>query len=414
VLGVGATGPLGGIPAPGAASSSERDALIVLACVEGIGPVTLARLIDRLGSAREVLATAAGRHGSARLVEASRDGGDWAAMDGPAAEALVAAVGDGRPERLLRGLERPDLRAVTLHDADYPSRLRAIDVPPHVLFLRGDAAALDQPASIAVVGTRRASEAGRRIAARIGAALSRAGAAVISGLAIGIDGAAHAAVVAEHGRTVGVLGGGHDRLYPPAHRRLAATIVSEGGAIVSELPPQIEPAAGTFPRRNRVISGLADAVVVVEAPARSGALLTAGWALAQGRGCYLVPGPLDSPQAAGCLSFLREYPNEARIVAGIPQLIEDLGIARLVDPLDPSRHLEPPVAAVILELGEGARRVAAAMVGGHTTADELVAATDLPIAAVLASITLLENRGLAVGAYGRYRPAGRLAAEPPR
>ena len=104
-------------------------------------------------------------------------------------------------------------------------------------------------------------------------------------------------------------------------------IVASGGAIVSELGPDIVPSKGTFPRRNRIISGLADATVVVEAPARSGALITASWALEQGRDCYLVPGPIDAPASAGCLAFLREFRDATRIVAGIPQLIDDLGLA---------------------------------------------------------------------------------------
>jgi len=171
------------------------------------------------------------------------------------------------------------------------------------------------------------------------------------------------------------------------------------------------PTAGTFPRRNRVISGLADATVVVEAGARSGALLTANWALEQGRECFVVPGAIDSPASAGCLAYLREFPAQARIVAGVPQLLEDLDLVDLPDPLD-GTTLAPPVAAVLVELGEGARRVAAALVHGLTTVDELVAATTMPVAAVLGALTLLEARGLAIGSYGRYRPAGRLAAAP--
>ncbi len=380
----------------------------MLITVEGLGPSTLAALVDRLGSARAVLAAAAGPRGAVALVEASRDPGRRQSMSGAVAAAVAAAA--AAPHDVLRRLVREDVESVTIEDDAYPSRLRHIELPPHVLFVRGSVAALDQPHAVGVVGTRRPSETGRRIAARIGAALARSGAVVVSGLAIGIDGAAHAAVVAEQGATVAVLGGGHDLLYPPAHRTLAERIVASGGAIVAELPPWVSPEPGTFPRRNRVISGLSDATVVVEAPARSGALLTAGWALAQGRGCFVVPGALDSPTSAGCLSFLREFPNEARIVAGVPQLLEDLDLASMADPNDGANQLARPVAAVLLELGDGARRVAAALVAGQTTADELVAATDLPIAGVLATLTALEDRGLVVGAYGRYRPAGRLAS----
>lgn len=396
-------------PAP--ARLAEHEALAVLATVDGIGPITLGRLLRTVGSATAVLELARRDGAVADVVAASRDvEGDARVMPDRAAENLVATA--IAADRVLDRLYRAGVQFVTLDDDAYPARLRAIEHPPHVLFVRGDAAALAGRTAVAVVGTRRPSEAGRRIAARIAAAISRAGGVVVSGLAVGIDGAAHAAVVAELGATVGVLGGGHERLFPPGHHRLAESIIASGGAIVSELPPEAEPVPGTFPRRNRIISGLTDATVVVEAGARSGALLTANWALEQGRECFVVPGAIDSPTSAGCLAYLREFAGQVRIVAGIPQLLEDLDLVELPDPLDGGR-LARPVAAVLVELGEGARRVATALVRGRSTADEIVATTTLPIAAVLGALTVLEARGLAVGAYGRYRPAGRLAAERP-
>jgi DNA processing protein len=422
MIGVGREGPLGvaaarvdsvGEPPPPRlvpARIDEHEALAVLATVEGLGPVTLGRLLLALGDARSVLEIARASDAVPALIRASRDADGLAhSMPEKVAKAVVGAA--RRSDAILGRLLRAGVQFVTLDDEAYPARLRAIEIPPHVLFIRGDVAALSARRSVAVVGTRRPSEAGRRIAARIGAALARAGAAVVSGLAVGIDGAAHAAVVAERGVTVAVLGGGHDRLFPPGHHRLADAIVATGGAIVSELPPEVEPTSGTFPRRNRVISGLAAATVVVEAGARSGALLTANWALEQGRECFVVPGPIDSPTSVGCLAYLREFAGQARIVAGVPQLLEDLDLVDLADPLD-GGALAPSVAAILVELGEGARRVAAALVRGLTTVDEIVATTTMPIAAVLGALTLLEARGLAVGSYGRYRPAGRLAAAP--
>ena len=423
MIGVGREGPLGIVaetlpadePRPDALQRmpqpiEEHEALAVLATVAGLGPVTLGRLLLALGNARNVLAAGLGSGAVPRLIAASRDL-DGLARSMPAPVAIAVAAAAQESDRILTRLMRAGVQFVTLEDDAYPTRLRAIEIPPHVLFVRGDIAALSARRSVAVVGTRRPSEAGRRVAARIAAALSRAGALVVSGLAVGIDGAAHAAVVAEGGVTVAVLGSGHDRLFPPGHRRLAEAIIECGGAIVSELPPEVEPTPGTFPRRNRVISGLADATVVVEAGARSGALLTANWALEQGRECFVVPGAIDSPASAGCLAYLREFPAQARIVAGVPQLLEDLDLVDLPDPLD-GTALAPPVAAVLVELGEGARRVAAALVHGLTTVDELVAATTMPVAAVLGALTLLEARGLVIGSYGRYRPAGRLAAAP--
>ena len=286
-----------------------------------------------------------------------------------------------------------------------------------MLFVRGAPAALAAPHAVAVVGTRRPTEPGRRVAARIADALARTGAVVVSGLAVGIDGAAHAAVVAAGRPTVAVLGSGHDRLFPRAHVRLASAIVESGGAVVSELPPDASPTKGTFPRRNRLISGLADATVVVEAAARSGALITARWALEQGRGCFLVPGSIDAPTSAGCLAFLRAFAGEARIVAGIAELVDDLGLLDSTGPEADSASKAPAAGpsreAILAVLGGAEARVAAALADGATTADELAERTDLPIAAVLGTLTLLEMRELVNSAYGRYRPAGALAAVAP-
>jgi DNA processing protein len=239
---------------------------------------------------------------------------------------------------------------------------------------------------------------------------------------VGIDGAAHAALVAERQPTVAVLGSGHARLFPRAHQRLANEIVATGGAIVSELWPEQPPSQHTFPQRNRVISGLADATIVVEAGLRSGALITAGWALEQGRDLFLVPGPIDEPRSAGCLHWLREFPSAARVVATIPELVTDLGLfeegAGAVPPeasgdrrdRAPGRPVRPSLEAVLVELGPTAREVGAALVAGRGSLDELVAATGLEPATVLGALTVLELHGFATTTYGRYRAAGQLAS----
>ena len=184
--------------------------------------------------------------------------------------------------------------------------------------------------------------------------------------------------------------------------------------IVSELPPDASPTAGTFPRRNRVISGLAEATVVVEAAAGSGALITARWALEQGRGCFLVPGPIDAPTSAGCLAFLREYAGEARIVAGLAELLDDLELVE-ASPVstDGIARGQASFAATMALLGDSEAALARLLVAGVTTVDELAARSRLPVSTVLGTLTLLEIRGLVAGAYGRYRPAGVLAATVP-
>ena len=415
----------GRLPMGGAAPFEDdgrlaaRDALAVIVSVEGVGPIILERLLTAFGGANAILEAARRRTGADELRAASRDpDGIGNAMASAASEALAVAA--RRPDVVLESMRRAGVSALSFDDPRYPDRLRRIELPPRLLFVRGAVAALEAASVVAVVGTRRPTDAGRRTASRIAAALSRAGAIVVSGLAVGIDGAAHAAVVAESGRTVAVIGSGHGQLFPRAHDRLADAIVDGGGVVISEHPPDTLPTRGTFPRRNRIISGLADAVVVVEAPAKSGALLTAAWALEQGRECFLVPGAIDAPQSAGCLAWLRDYAGAARIVAGVPQLLEDLGLAAaaafpaagragsMVPPSRPLRTATPAARRVELSPREDA--IARWLISGASTADELVAVTQMPIAAVLAGLTALETAGLAVGAYGRYRPAGGLAA----
>ena len=388
---------------------AEREAWAILAGVHGLGPTTFELLIGEHGTATAVLDLAQTAAGRRRIRDGPRR--DRVRLPKP----MVDAIGEAsrEPDAILAGLDAADVTFVTVHDAAYPARLRRIEEPPPVLFVRGALAALDEEHAVAVVGTRRPTEAGRRIAARIADGLASVGAVVVSGLAVGVDGAAHAAAVATGRPTVAVLGSGHGRLYPNAHRRLAAAIVETGGAIVSELAPQAGPTQGTFPRRNRLISGLADASVIVEAAPGSGALITARWALEQGRGCFVVPGSIDAPQSAGCLALLRTYPGEVRVVTGIAELLDDL---ELVDPGGagrPAGEAGPSLAAVLALLGRSERAVAGALTEGATSVDELAERTGLAVPSVLGTLTLLEIRGLVTGAYGRYRAAGVLAGAAP-
>ena len=396
-------------------AGEERDAWAVLAGVRGLGPVGLGVLLGRYGSGLAILREASSPGGPARIAAvpglAAADGHErpGTAITESVATAIAAAAHEAGAT--LGRIHALGIRIVTMEDGAYPARLAAIEMPPHVLFVLGDPEAMSGRSAVAVVGTRRPTDAGRAIAARLAANLVAVGASVISGLAVGIDGAAHASAVHARGRTVAVIGSGHAVIHPRAHSRLASSIVAAGGAVVSELGPDVPPSKGTFPRRNRIISGLADATVVVEAPARSGALITASWALEQGRECFLVPGSIDAQASAGCLAFLREFPHSARIVTGIPQLIDDLGLAdHLVRP-----GVGTQAAATLADVGEAAARLGHELVDGRATVDELVAATGWPVASVLAGLTLLERRGLAVGVHGRFRPAGGLAAaDPPK
>jgi DNA processing protein len=375
-------------------SDAERDAWVVLASAEGVGPVTFGHLLAAYGSASEVVAAATGRAGAAGLVAAAgtREGGGRL-VDAGAAHGVVAAARDA--DRRLASVRRSGVRVLLLADGEYPSRLRAVEMPPPVLYLRGAVGSLDRLRSVAIVGTRRPTAVGRTMACRIAEAVGSHGATVISGLALGIDAAAHATAVRCGTPTVAVIGGGHERLYPAGHRELAARIAGEGGAVLSEFAPHVEPTRGTFPRRNRLISGLADATVVVEAGVRSGALTTAAWALEQGRDLYLVPGRPDDPAVAGCLAFLREAGPEARVVAGVAELLDDLGY---VGSDGPARVADP-----LAGLPEAERALARCLRERPATVDELVAATGLASATVLAALTGLEVRGMVIATFARYR-----------
>jgi len=400
MLGVGQFGPISEERQPDREREAERDAWVVMASVDGLGPVAFGILLRRFGNGRSVL-EAARRADGRRVLSDAADPADR--VESVVAGRLVAAAHEA--DLIVGRAAELGLAVLTLEDERFPPRLLAIELPPHLLFIRGDAGALSRPHAVAIVGTRRPTEHGRRVAARVAAAVADAGATVVSGLAVGVDGAAHAAAVGAGGTTVAVLGSGHGRLFPRAHQRLAEGIVDGGGAVVSEFFPDVGPTKGTFPRRNRLISGLADATVVVEAPVRSGALITASWALEQGRECFLAPGPVDTPTSAGCLAFLREHWGAARIVAGIPELVDDLGLI--------GASAEGPRTVAHVELGSVERALADALADGASTTDELVRTVRQPVATVLGGITVLEMRGLVVSAYGRHRLAGRLAGAGP-
>ncbi len=372
----------------------EALACAVLATAPRVGPARLTRLLAATGSGVAALELASGADARARILEILGPAAEGAADD------LVAAVSEAE-SRAIR-LRRTGLTILLASDPDYPETLRATRDPPPLLFVRGDPAVLSAPHTLAIVGTRRPTETGRRIAGRIATAAAALDGVVVSGLAVGIDGAAHAAAVSAGARTIAVLGSGHDELYPRAHRRLAAEIATRGGAVVSELVPWARPASWSFPQRNRIISGLSAATIVVEAGHGSGALITARDALQQGRDVFVVPGPLDAATSAGCLALLREAPDAVRVVAGIPELLVDLGLVAA------RPRAQDRGRAALADAGPIEREVGSLVAAGVGTVDALVAATELPVATVLAAITMLETRGLVVDALGRYRPAGAL------
>jgi DNA processing protein len=245
------------------------------------------------------------------------------------------------------------------------------------LWCCGDLSGLARPC-IAIVGTRAATAYGRGLAHRFAAELGRAGCCIVSGLALGIDGCAHAGALSAAAPTIGVLGSGHRHFFPPRHRPLAERILASGGAVLSPYPPDQPAHPGQFLARNGVVAALADAVLVVEAPARSGALNTAGWAA--GRIPVLaVPGDVDRKHVAGCLALIRDGAILARSAQDVLETLGRLTLSSS-NPLEPPR--DPASAALLRALDEGACEL-----------DDLVGASGVPASCALAALTLLELDG---------------------
>jgi DNA processing protein len=258
------------------------------------------------------------------------------------------------------------------------------------LWVAGELSALAAP-TVAIVGTRAPSEDGRRLAQRLASDLGGAGVCVLSGLALGIDAAAHTGALAAGALTIGVLGGGHDRFFPPRNAELARRIVAGGGAVLSPYPPEHPAYPWQFLARNGIVAALADGVVVVEAAARSGALNTASWAADRGIPVMAFPGDVDRPKAAGCLALIRDG---ATLVRDAADVLAQLGIAIAPRLSAPAAIASDPAEARILTLLDG----------GPADADAVVASSELPPVLALARVGDLLAAGMIVsGPDGRFR-----------
>ncbi len=348
----------------------------------GIGAVTLQALFERFGSARAI-----------------READPHALADCPflgprQRRALRAPVDAAAVDRDLdwAGMDGHD--CLTLEDPRYPRLLAEIPAPPPVLFVRGRVESLSRP-QLAVVGSRHPSPDGRVMARDFAAALVGSGLAVTSGLAYGIDAAAHVGALDAGGVTIAVLGSGLASVYPARHRRLADAI-AEHGAVVSEHSPWSRPRPEHFPRRNRIISGLSLGVLVVEATPRSGSLTTAGHAADQGRELFAIPGSIMNPLARGCHRLIRQG---GKLTETIDDIVEELAPLAAVGwkaaggPLSGDPPPDDRQAARLLEWI------------GHApvSVDELVARSGWPAARVSAAVALLEveNRVISLPG-GRY------------
>lgn len=284
---------------------------------------------------------------------------------------------------------------VPITDPRYPSLLRAIHEPPPFLYVRGDVELLAQ-AQLAVVGSRRASPAGLRCAAELADQATRAGLIITSGLADGIDGAAHRGALAARGASIAVMATGIDRVYPARHRSLARELET-AGCLVSEFPPGVPPLRQNFPRRNRIISGLSLGVLVVEAALRSGSLITARTAMEQGREVFALPWSIRHAGGAGCLYLIRDG---AKMVETIQDVVEELGsIYALQQELLPGREA---AASTAPDLSECQQQVLQLVGYESVTVDELSQLSALPVARLMAELSYLELQGVVTRSAGGY------------
>lgn len=290
----------------------------------------------------------------------------------------------------LHWLTANDCRLLAPCDAEWPPALRTLEGAPAVLFAQGNIALL-QESAIAVVGSRRASRQGTSDAFTFAQAFSETGLVVVSGMAEGIDAAAHLGALAGKSSTIAVMGTGPDLVYPACNARLHARLLAEG-CVITEFPPGAPPMARHFPRRNRIISGLSLGVVVVEAARRSGSLITARLALDQQKDVYALPGSIHSPLSKGCHEIIREG---AKLVEDVNHVLEDLGYGQ---------HARAKRRVATLAVSPRQARVLDAIGYAPTSPDEVCFATGMDIGEVLVEVTQLEMaRRLESLPGGRYR-----------
>lgn len=341
----------------------------------GVGPAAFRDLL-----ARGVAPEAASGASAATLRRLGFDGAARAWLQAPDTACIDAD---------LDWVARPGNHALILSDPAYPELLRALPDAPPVLFVHGDPGVLALPL-LALVGSRNPTPGGRDNAAAFARHLAAGGVGIVSGLALGIDAAAHEGALAAEGLTVAVLGHGLDRVYPAAHRDLAHRIAAGGGALVSEFPPGVPPRAEHFPRRNRIISGLSLGVLVVEAAIRSGSLITARTAAEQGREVFAIPGSIHNPLARGCHRLIRQG---AKLVETAADILEELGplyLAGLEGRCDAETALVPETAGTDPDY----RRLLEALGHDPVSVDVVVDRSGLTPEAVSSMLLLLELQGV--------------------
>lgn len=351
---------------------SPLAALVALNMLSGIGPIRCRRLLHVFGSATRILAATVTELQQVRGIgsELARQIASWQQRVDPLPE--------------IEECRQRGIQILTSQDCTYPRLLKQINDSPIVLYCQGKIQTHDQLA-VAVVGTRRCSHYGIQISRQLSYQLAANGVTILSGLARGIDTAAHEAALAAGGRTISVIGSGLAQIYPGENQALAETIADGRGAVLSEYPLHTRPDKHTFPMRNRVIAACSQAILVVECPLRSGAQITANQAAEYGRPVYAVPGPIDRPSFAGSHALIREG---ATLISNAAELLEELGSYRILPTTS-----EPDTAESSPPLDNTAGRILAAIDSCGATIDQLVEHCQLPAASVSKTLLELELRG---------------------
>jgi len=345
----------------------EKRYWIGINLVKGIGAVRLRALLEFFGDAKSAW------EGTPADLRA-------AGLSKTLIERFLKARSDVDLDALWAEIAKKNIRVITWNDAEYPARLREITQPPPIMYLRGDF--LEEDAwAVAIVGTRRVTSYGRQVTEEIASFLAQNGITVVSGLARGVDGIAHQAALNAGGRSFAVLGSGVDRIYPPEHRNLAEAIIGSG-AILSDYPPETPPEASNFPPRNRIISGLSMATIVIEAAETSGALITASFAVEQGRDVFAVPGNIFAPQSKG--------PNRL-IQQGAHPLLNPRDILEV---LDLTRVTEQRAARELIPADATEAQLLKTLTYEPQHVDDIRAQTGLAVEKVSSTLVMMELKGM--------------------
>ncbi|MBQ7651863.1 MAG: DNA-processing protein DprA [Victivallales bacterium] len=359
----------------------RRLALLALNMLPGMGPGRKKLLSEFLGPPEEILATSetvlSQIHGIGPKL--AHEISHWEKYCNPMEELKLA--------------EQSGIRIITDEDDGYPSMLREIHDPPICLYVRGSCDLLNNTSyAVAIVGSRNASSYGMRMAGKLATEASYAGSPVISGLARGIDTAAHEATLRAGGRTIAVIGSGMGCIYPPENVPLAMSIIERGGAVVTEFPIRYQPDRRSFPMRNRIISGLSRGTIVVEAGQKSGSLITAAQAMEQNRTVFAVPGMADSPFSKGCHALLRDG---AVLTESFQDVIDDFtGLPGLKEPKGEKPTPPPKVSVKDLHLTGLERKLWELILRGNDNMDDIIDLSDEEPSCVIAALLALELKRL--------------------